>query len=303
MNYYRAYGLHVETELVLDELVEISPSSDERIDLRISYGKMPVSIIEAIQNEQRSQYTQEEIWFHVKKIGTFRILCGNEIIIEMSEEVEEERVHQFIYGRCFAFTLLQRNILTLHSSTIQIGDEAIVLVGESGVGKSTLSSHFLLDGHGFVCDDVSRIEKINQNHYVIPAFPVQRLHENVMKCHGNRFESYKKIDYELGKVIHFISHHEIFSSHPVSLRAIFELTVDETATSASIEMIKGKDKLQTVYQHIFGSAARYKAGLNASYFKKCIELTKDIPLYRIKRPVEGDTAKEQKELIYQLLEA
>lgn len=303
MNYYRAYGLNVETELVLDELVEILETSKVDIDLRIRYERMPTTILEAIENEQRSHYSQNDIWFHVKRIGSFRIQNGNEIMIEKMAEAEEERVHQFIYGRCFAFVLLQRNILTLHSSTIKIGEEAIVLVGESGAGKSTLASHFLSDGHAFVCDDVSRIEKVEQHHYVIPAFPIQRLHENVMKSHGNRFESYKKIDYGLEKIIHFIAHYGSFPSHPVSLRAIFEITIDESATSISIEMVKGKDKLQTVYRHIFGSGARYKAGLNPSYFKKCIELTQEIPLYRIIRPEAGDTAKEQKELIYQVLEA
>ncbi|MDB8558249.1 hypothetical protein [Turicibacter sanguinis] len=161
----------------------------------------------------------------------------------------------------------------------------------------------MLDGHGFVCDDVSRIERFNDAHFVIPAFPVQRLHENVIEQHVNRLVAYKKIEYGLDKVIHFIPHHEVFPSQPVSICAIVEILVDETATDISIEVIKGKDKLQTVYQHIFGSAARYKAGLNADYFKKCIELTQDIPLYRIKRPINGNTACKQKELIYELLKA
>ncbi|MDB8558248.1 hypothetical protein [Turicibacter sanguinis] len=132
MNYYRAYGLNVQTELVLDELVENDYPGQDGIDIQIRYESMPVTILESIEHGKRSQYTQQDIWFHVKSIGIFRIQNGIDMTIEKVIEVDEERVLQYIYGRCFAFALLQRNILTLHSSTIQIGNQAIVLVGESG---------------------------------------------------------------------------------------------------------------------------------------------------------------------------
>ena len=57
---------------------------------------------------------------------------------------------------------------TFHASTISYNQEAIMLVGESGKGKSTLSALLMANGYNFVADDFTPIHAKTQTVYNFP---------------------------------------------------------------------------------------------------------------------------------------
>ena len=72
--------------------------------------------------------------------------------------------------------LIQRKIVPLHGSAIEIDGKAYAVIGESGAGKSTLASAFLSQGYKLLSDDVIAVTfSQNQTPFVIPAYPQQKL--------------------------------------------------------------------------------------------------------------------------------
>ena len=132
MNYYQAYGLIIRSELRLDELIVVD---EQPYDLELLINKMPAHIERAVTENQIRGFDASEIWFKVNNIGIFYIKDGQQIIIKPEKEASLIRVKQFIYGRCFAYALLQRDVVALHGATVNLLGEAVMIVGNSGAGK------------------------------------------------------------------------------------------------------------------------------------------------------------------------
>jgi len=65
--------------------------------------------------------------------------------------------------------------LMLHASAVEVAGKALCFVGPSGAGKSTLAATFSLAGYRILADDVVRIEFVDGEPWIYPAYPSLRL--------------------------------------------------------------------------------------------------------------------------------
>ena len=72
-------------------------------------------------------------------MGDIWIRFGREIIIDAKEDSEPALLRLCILGPGFAVLLHQRNYLILHASAVSVEGEAVIFLGNSGDGKSTMS--------------------------------------------------------------------------------------------------------------------------------------------------------------------
>ena len=77
---------------------------------------------------------------------------------------------------------------------------------------------------------------------------------------------------------------ESFVYDKVPLHGIVELKVVDDIHEIQVELLKGQEKLMTIYNNIYRIEMKRFAGVNPEYFKKCVEIAKEIPVYRIYRP-------------------
>jgi hypothetical protein len=64
----------------------------------------------------------------------------------------------FLEGSLLAHVLTADGLLVLHASAVELGGEALAIVGQSGMGKSTLAALFCSAGAQLVADDALRID-------------------------------------------------------------------------------------------------------------------------------------------------
>ena len=83
----------------------------------------------------------------------------------------------YILGTCMGAILMQRKILPLHGSAVDIDGKVYAIVGDSGAGKSTLASALLKHGYQLVSDDVIAVSLTHENPipFVTPSYPQQNL--------------------------------------------------------------------------------------------------------------------------------
>ncbi|MEG1148275.1 MAG: hypothetical protein RSD98_06745, partial [Niameybacter sp.] len=92
-----------------------------------------------------------------------------------------------------------------------------------------------------------------------------------------------------------------FADRPLPIKAIFILS-PEACKEVDIEPIRGSYKVTSLLQHISAFNFTEQLGLPRNYFIKCIQVLKQVPVIKLKRPLEGMTVEKQIKMIKRILE-
>ena len=68
-------------------------------------------------------------------------------------------------------------------------------------------------------------------------------------------------------------------------------------TEVSLTEVFGQEKLQTLFRNIFRNQLLNDVGLKPNYLKSCLNLSKNIRIFKLKRPNNLFTLEEQISLI------
>lgn len=288
---YKVYGLNVESDIFLPELQILDNS--EHIDVKLCFGSMPEKVQNYIKKGKKYRYKKREMWFYIDGVAKYMITNANAIIVEPEEDASDIEIKKFILGSCLGMILLQRYTVAIHGGTVVINDKAIVLTGDSGAGKSTLTAAFRIAGYKFMSDDVAAtkidLDKLNYP-LVCPGYPRQKLCIDAMDSMNYDIDNFTKIDEVRNK--YSIPTHDSFISKNIPLGAIIELTA-EHCDSVEIEEVNGLDKIEMLMKNIYRIEITKKSGIYDKYFKKCMHIAKQVPFYRLKRPIGKLSVKEQ----------
>lgn len=288
---YKVYGKNVTSEIVLPELLTNDCKEQGDTDVTISYGSMPKEIYAGVQEGRWFNYEKNKMWFSIKNVAKYYIFDGNTIIVDPCNNADSHEVKTFLLGSAFGMLLIQRQIIAIHGSTIVINGQAVTITGEQGAGKSTLSSALRDKGYSFMADDVSVTGKGDSKATIVyPGYPQQKLCRNAMEEMGYDIEAYKRIDE--GRDKYAIPVYNNFINEPVKLGAVFEIAVTD-CPNVEIEEIIGIEKLKAFLKNIYRVEVTQFSGMSSQYFKNCIDISKEVPLYKIKRPKNKFSVEEQ----------
>jgi hypothetical protein len=166
---YHAFGLNIASEL---ELPGILKGTDNDADVNISLGKI---MIPTTQDNPNYHVDQSSVYLWWDDIGRVKISNGNEIIVDLINEDENEMI-PFLLGPVMALILHQRGFLVLHGSSVKINNTAIAFLGHRGFGKSTTAINLYKKGYPLVADDILAIDfNENGNPMVYPGYLHMRL--------------------------------------------------------------------------------------------------------------------------------
>lgn len=279
---YLVYGLKILSDIKCSELVVLDELQEHEYDVLIEVHPVSSEIHERIADGWYSNYRNESMWFHIPQVATYWMQDGNYISIELCPNADIKMAKQYLLGSCLGMIMLQRNMIAIHGGTIVFDGKGIVFTGDRGAGKSTITSALRLKGYPFVADDVSSVE-VGQRHFIHPGFPQQKLCQDAMHQFGYNLDEFKNLMSDT-QMKYLIPTHESFVYHKVPLHGIVELKVIDDIHEIQVELLKGQEKLMTIYGNIYRIEMKQFAGVNPEYFKKCVEIAKEIPVYRISRP-------------------
>lgn len=232
--------------------------------------------------------------FTVKNIGSFYIYDGKNIVVQPSENADNQGIKTFILGTSFGMILLQRNKVAIHGGAILIGENAIILTGQSGAGKSTLTNYFRHYEYPFMADDVCSTIELQDEIFIEPAYPQQKICRDAMEKMGYRIDDFKLIDEDREKYV--IPTHESFVKEKRKLKAIFEIEPYD-GEEVKIEEVSGGEKMKIILRNIYRIEIIVPHGIPPTYFKKVINIAKNTLVFRIKRPRDQFSVDRQIELI------
>jgi hypothetical protein len=100
---------------------------------------------------------QFEYTLDLEGIAWFYANNGNQIELISHLPESQSVIELYLNGSVYGAILHQRKTLPLHGSCFQYQGLGIMICGESGVGKSSLTASFCLSGANFLTDDVTPI--------------------------------------------------------------------------------------------------------------------------------------------------
>lgn len=215
--------------------------------------------------------------------------------MEVCENANMQLMKIYIMCSCLGFIMLQRDMVAIHGGVIEMDNNAVIFTGDRGAGKSTLTTALREKGYKFISDDVAGI-MFDKVPYVMPGFPYQKLCESAMDKFG--YDKEKNTSFMSDKEVKYIvPAKEEFIYEPRKLTTIIKLTVGDVE-EVTIEELKGSEKINNIIQNIYrGEYIKYLGGMNSKYFKKCLDIAKNINFYVVTRPKDQFTVDKQIELI------
>jgi hypothetical protein len=283
---YHAFGLNIWSEIHLPEL-NGGDFKEDSIDIWIKKGEIPEAWL---QRKDRTRVVVEghEVMFESPNTAFFSIAKGNEISVCFLKEADERKIRLYLLGSCFGILLMQRKVMPLHGSAIEINGKAYAFVGHSGAGKSTLASAFLQRGYKLLSDDVIPVRLSKEKVPIAyPSYPHQKLWEESLVGFGMNASGYQSLFERETK--YSVPVGESFYNKPIPLGGVFELSKGNTR-KFRFKKIGTLEKFRVLLQHTYRDFLIDRLKLAEWHFKHSMEVGKRTPIFELRRPSEGFTA-------------
>jgi len=172
---YSAYGLTIQSDLVLPQLDESSSAPD----LTVRRGRIEApSPFPGIGRRVCSE--NGTVWLYCGKRGALRIREGREIVVDPAPGADLRIIHNWVIGQGLGVAMAQRGYFVLHAGVVKVGNAGVAFMGPSGSGKSTMVMALCHAGRAVLADDHAVIDD-REVPVVLSGFPQVKLREDSLQ--------------------------------------------------------------------------------------------------------------------------
>jgi hypothetical protein len=284
---YKTFGLNIMSEIHFPELYPTSFYGEA--DLLIEAGDLSSVWIEKAKPNTQVFVEKNLVLFRIPELALFCVRDGSYITFTPLENADLNKIRLYLLGTCMGTILLQKKTLCLHGSAIAIDGKAYAFVGESGVGKSTLASAFIMQQFQLISDDVIAIQFDELGiPFVMPSYPQQKLWAESLHEFGMDSKKYVPL---FERETKYAVPVENPIKEPIQLAGVIELNVIESE-SIKYESIEGLEKISALFQHTYRRSFIHRLELTDWHFKETVKLLKSVHVSRLSRPNNQFTAHE-----------
>lgn len=275
---YNAYGLEIDSDLLLPELKENHTQPPRSADVRIRIGAIPEG--DASQRTRIGPFSSigdATYWLEVPNIVRLRVSEGHDIVVDPGRDADADSVRAFLLGAGFGALLFQRGLLVLHGNAIRIGDQCLVCVGPSGAGKSSLSAGFLARGYEVLSDDVVPINSMAQ---ALPGLPRIKLWQDAAESLAFDIQCLRRIRPLVGK--YSVPVPRFDETAPLPVRWVYILN-SEKKDEVTLEPIDGMQRMKPLIDNAYSKNLVRSPAQKAELFRQISALAGRIHLSHISR--------------------
>ncbi|MBO1512376.1 aldolase [Metabacillus bambusae] len=294
---YKAFGLKVLSSILLPELEKEQIISS---DPDILIEKSDLTEQWALLGDPKRYFVVKENYclFDVPNVAIYLVENGKKITFSSYNNANEDQIRLYLLGTCMGAILMQRKILPLHGSAIELNGKAYAIVGDSGAGKSTLASAFLRLGYQLISDDVIPITIKKGIPIVTPAYPQQKLWLESLNQFAMESNQFRPIfNRETKFAIPVINQ---FATRPLPLAGVIEL-VKTNNDEIEFNPVENLNRLHILFCNTYRNFFIAPSGLMEWHFNTTTKMCEHIDIYHLRRPTSRFTAYDLTELILKTL--
>lgn len=283
IHFYQAFNLKILSEnLILPELYTLK--NREKHDIIIRESKIN------FENESNSNqyntpflnFLSNKLIFKVNNICTFRIEGGNSICWEKHDDsIQGNDIRTFLLGSAIGALLIQRGFTVFHGNALEKNGKAVVCLGHSGVGKSTIAYSLMKQGWNLISDD---LVAVNDEGQILPGIPRIKLWKDAVLDFKLDIDALKPVRNNLKKYV--INGEKITSvTKKFPLNAFYLIQRNENLSSLpeiEPEIIKSeKISFWKLKNQLYRPRFVKGLGKEKELFSKLINLQKKVPVIRL----------------------
>jgi hypothetical protein len=282
-NYYLA-GMGIVSDFALPWLTACEPLAERKHKVEIRRSRLPEKLSCITSVFPDGHCNQDELLFNVPDAARYLVRSGAEILVDPAPGSDQGDVLAYLLGTAFGVLCHQRGMPPLHASAIDVVDGCVAFVGGSGAGKSTIVAALAARGHQVVSDDLCVLERAEKGIDVWPSLHRLRLWEDALLALGcdqpgieREFRGYNKflVPLEAGQGSH----------NSRRLRRVYQLVTAAQGDRATITRLHGADVVEVLMQNIYRAPLAEHMGHKATLFVMCAAVAREVPVYRLSRPL------------------
>ena len=308
---YKIYGLIFETDIEFSECERIETDESAVVTIRsdeLSEMVRDVSLQEVAyskklspDDEMPSKYSKKEGDIYYSYIvGTVYLKITGDNLVEYKaiRSVDDIVFRQWMLCYAMTLALIKKHEIILHCAGLLVPgtDEAILVCGDSGAGKSTISNALLDKGLKFISDDSVRVAAEGGVTKVFGSYMQRRLCEDVVN--RGTYDKSKLEFFEEGERQKWVVNmgDQYYGNTPHTLNSIFFLSLKDSG-NVEIKEVLGAEKIKSVMRALYKTGAYKAEGLTTELFVKFAEISKGLRFYIIERPSDRMTVDAITDLI------
>jgi hypothetical protein len=270
---YLAYGLSIQATMPLPELVAGETEREQEVSIRFGcVDGLPSEILE--KGWGSFSPAPHEDYLFWQGVGSFLVRGGRDIVVDPSPELEENVLRLFILGPVLAVLLHQRGHLLLHASAVAVADEAVLFLGDTGWGKSTMAAALYARGYSLITDDVAALKANERCPMLVPGFPQLKLWPEALVSLGEDPETLSRCNPHFEKRARPVT--QDFSLESIPIKRIYVLDKGDTP---KILPLGPQEALGELIRHTYG-------GLDvgsSSHFLRCASIVNQVVMCSLRR--------------------
>lgn len=287
MYQYRIYGMCLLSDICFPQLQTVSAEEAKLLP--------QITVVEAPFPAQLKRDTVH--YSHIAKDVSYLsnsycyllIEQGNRISYERKGTVSDLLLGGYLLGWGLSMLCHQQGRLAIHGSCVAGPEGALLICGNSGSGKSTITRELLSRDYAFLADDISVLHFHDNTVFSTPAFPYQKLCRDAVERLALPPEELIYIDEKKDKFL--VPYKGTFPTAPVPVRGLVFLTVTQ-ADTLTITELSGVDKFRTCMNTLFLKPILGESLYAPENGVMGLSLASQLPVYLVARPANKDCSKE-----------
>ena len=277
---YRAYGLRVRSAIPLpfDPWPEAGAAEP---DVAVRVGAIPADIPDGPGRVARTAFWQARpgaFRMEVEDVARYLVSGGRDMVVEPLGGGEDD-VTAFFASTPFTVLLQQRGVLTLHAAAVQTDAGAVLLLGASGIGKSSLAAALAARGHPLLADDVTGVVAgADGRPLALPAFSRQRLWLHTLDKMGWRDRARRRVRADVDK---YWLPAEDACTEPLPVSAAFVLAGGDRF---GIEPVPPCSAVWLLCMNTHRRRVMVALGQRRAHFQAVLAVARQVPVARVTRP-------------------
>lgn len=297
---YYLYGMYVESEIEIEEAYSVEFENEPEV--KITLGQMPEEVNKMYEGRGKDESflatSVDELVFRIPNVAEYWV-TKDKITVNKFEEAKLSDVKCFILGSCFGYCMLLRKKVVMHGGGISKNGKGLIITGESGAGKSTVTDALIGTGYQFIADDVCALSEIDERVHIDMAYPQQKLCRDAAVNKG----------YDLSELIYINEDRDKFAirlkdgflKDGADFDYLFEIVVSEE-NELSYKKVTGHEKLMLLLRNVYRGEDGFKTwGVPTDYMQKCLKIASTVNIYQIARPKDLNTLPQIVEFIDKII--
>ncbi len=217
----------------------------------------------------------------VEGVARYLVTNGRDVLIEPIGG-DDDVVGLFCAGLPFTTLLQQRGVAALHAAAVATEAGAVLLLGRSGIGKSSLAAALVERGYPLLADDVTGVMLDAGGHPVaLPAFAHQRLWAHTLDKMKWRPRARARVRRDMEK---YWVRAERHCATPLPVRAAFVLNAEKRRPDIAIESVSPSAAFWTLWRYTHYRRVMDALGQRPAHFRAVTTMAWSVPLARVVRP-------------------